>query len=264
MPRTVPSRVPFLLFLLFFLGLGLNVLAFIDLNWTHWFFVPRPGGSSVSQPTPDDSTPPPSSQVEQLRQSILNVRVAQCGAGGENVGTGFIVKVGYVATAAHLLGDQQTCNSRIRLIDFKGREHQAALDGLSLADDLALLRISDSSLPPLQLADSAAYETPNEVVRLVTIGYPLEQARASAQDSAAISDEGSLSRFDREHNVFVTSGLNLNPGNSGGPIFLRKNWQVLGIASAKLRPEVGEGIGYIAPIRTFQNFFREKTGQDLR
>lgn len=262
MPRTVPARVPLLLFLLFFVGLGLNLFLFIDLNWTHWLFVRQTG---PVQRDPNDSTPASlDPKLEQLRQSILNVRIAQCAGGGENLGTGFIVKAGYVATAAHLLGDQQTCNGRIRLIDFKGREHQAALDGLSLADDLALLRISDSSLPPLQLADSAAYETPNEVVRLVTIGYPLEQAGASAQDSAAISDEGSLSRFDREHNLFVTSGLNLNPGNSGGPIFLRKNWQVLGIVSAKLRPEIGEGIGYIAPIRTFQNFFREKTGQELR
>jgi S1-C subfamily serine protease len=115
----------------------------------------------------------------------------------------------------------------------------------------------------LKLADASAYERPNEVVRLMTIGYPLEQQGASSQDSASISGEGSLSRFDREHNVFVTSGLNVNKGNSGGPVFLRKNWQVLGIVRAKLSNEVGEGIGYVASIKTFQNFFREKTGQEL-
>lgn len=261
MPRTVPARVPFLLFLLFFLGLGLSVFAFVDLNWTHWLFV-RQGVDHMipgTTPAPVDST-----QIEKLRQSILNVRIAQCNQNGENLGTGFVVKAGYVATAAHILGDEQSCNGKIRLIDSKGREHSASLEGLSTQDDLALLRISDTSLPALQLADSATYETPQEVLKLVTLGYPLEQAGASTSDSAAISGEGSLSRFDREHNVFVTSGLNLNAGNSGGPVFLRKNWLVLGIVRAKLSSEAGEGIGYIAPIKTFGSFFREKTGQELR
>lgn len=266
MSRTVPTRVTLFLFFLFFLGLALNVLAFVDLEWTHWLLTARPGGEQESE-AEGEPTPPvalDATKLAQLRQSILNVRVVQCGESGENLGTGFVVKPGYVATAAHILGDQQTCNGRIRLIDFKGREHQAALDGFSAADDLALLRISDTSLPALPLADSSTYENPDDVVRLVTIGYPLEDAGASAQDNAAISNEGSLSRFDRQNNVFVTSGLNLNPGNSGGPIFVRTNWQVLGIARAKLRTEVGEGIGYVAPIRSFQNFFREKTGQELR
>jgi S1-C subfamily serine protease len=261
MPRTVPRRVSFFLMLLFLLGLALNAVTFIDLHWTHWLLThgdvrDEDNGSSVSGPVD-------AQQVQKLRQSILNVRVAQC-AEGENLGTGFVVKPGYVATAAHVLGDQQSCNGRIRLIDFKGREHAAMLDGLSTADDLALLRISDDSLPALQIADSSAYETPNAVVRLVTIGYPLEQAGASAQDDAAISGEGNLSRYDREHNVFVTAGMSLNPGNSGGPIFLRQSWQVLGIARAKLPHQIGEGIGFVAPMRTFETFFREKTGQELR
>ena len=265
MPRTVPTRVSFLLFLSFFLGLALTILAFVDLHWTHWLLNHDDTQSPDAKPAVSAAAPEPplDAQVDQLRQSILNVRVAQCDQHGENVGTGFVVKASYVATAAHILGNQQSCSGRIRLIDFKGREHSAALEGVSIADDLALLRISDSSLPPLKLADASAYERPNEVVRLMTIGYPLEQQGASSQDSASISGEGSLSRFDREHNVFVTSGLNVNKGNSGGPVFLRKNWQVLGIVRAKLSNEVGEGIGYVASIKTFQNFFREKTGQEL-
>lgn len=262
MPRTVPARVSFLLFFLFFLGLTVNALAFIDLRWTHWLLA-----HGDERPEMGDSTPLPQEdahQVQRLRLSILNVRVTQCSNGGEALGTGFVVKAGFVATAAHVLGDQQSCSAKVRLIDSKGREHPALVEGISADDDLALLRISDTSLPALPLADSTAYESPNELVRLVTIGYPLEQAGASTQDNAAISDEGSLSRFDREHNVFVTTGMSLNPGNSGGPIFLRHNWQVLGIARAKLSSAVGEGIGFIAPMRTFENFFRERSGEELR
>jgi S1-C subfamily serine protease len=243
-----------MLFLLFFVGLAVTALAFVDVQWTHWLLVKGSHASSASVDT---------KQLQRLRQSILNVRV-QCGDGGEYTGTGFVVKAGFVATAAHVIGDRQACSGPIRLIDSRGLEHSAELEGLSAGDDLALLRITDTTLPALKLADSASYEAANDVVRLVTIGYPLEQAGASSSDRASISGEGTLSRYVREQNVFVTSGLNLNPGNSGGPIFVRDNWTVLGIARAKLPNTVGEGIGYVASIRAFENFFHEKTGQELR
>jgi S1-C subfamily serine protease len=254
MARTSTGRATLVLFLLFVSGLAVTALAFIDVQWTHWVMVKGDRSSPMSLDP---------KQLQRLRQSILNVRAA-CDNGGENTGTGFVVKPGFVATAAHVLGDRQLCTGPIRLIDYKGLEHSADLAGMSAGDDLALLRISDATLPALHLADAAAYESANDVVRLVTIGYPLEEAGASAQDSASISGEGTLSRYVREQNVFVTSGLNLNPGNSGGPIFIRNDWTVLGIARAKLPNSVGEGIGYVASIRAFESFFREKTGQELR
>lgn len=254
MAQPRPARAAFVLGLLFFLGFAVTVAAFVDLQWTHAVFVQGsllPAAGSVDP-----------KQLQSLRQSILNVR-AQCGD-GENIGTGFVVKAGFVATAAHVLGDRQVCSGTIRLIDYKGLEHLATLEGVSASDDLALLRISDVALPALKLADAAHYEAGDDVVRLVTIGYPLEDAGASAPDRASLSGEGSLSRFIRDRNVFVTSGLNLNPGNSGGPIFIRENWTVLGIARAKIPNSVGEGIGFVASIRAFESFFREKTGQELR
>ena len=249
-----PARAASLLFFLFFVGFAVTLFAFIDLQWTHWVIV-----QSVKQPSSAKMDP---AQLQRLRQSIVNVR-AQC-TGGEHLGTGFVVKAGFVATAAHILGDGQQCAGPVRLVDYKGLEHSASVEGVSTDDDLALLRIPDSALPPLQLADAAKYESAGDVVRLVTIGYPLEDQGASARDSASVSGEGSLSRFMRDRNVFVTSGLNLNPGNSGGPIFIRDNWTVLGIVRAKLPNTVGEGIGYVASIRAFESFFREKTGQALR
>lgn len=261
--RTVPARAGAILFLLFFAGLAVSALAFVDLRWTHHVL---DRAAMTGKPSKKSTTASPAvdeSQLQRLRRSILNVRV-RCAEGREHSGTGFVVKAGFVATAAHVLGDQQVCNGSVLLIDHKGIEHRAVMEGVSAADDLALLRITDESLPALQLADASSYESPNDVVRLVTIGYPLEDAGASSRDSAAISGEGTLSRFMREQNVFVTSGLNLNPGNSGGPIFVRQNWTVLGIARARLDNTVGDGIGYVASIRAFESFFREKTGQELR
>lgn len=262
MTRSVPARVAVVLFVLFFAGLAVTVFTFVDLRWTHWMLGapgdPR-GAVGGKGKDPVDAT-----ELNRLRRSILNVRVSQCGLPGERTGTAFVVKAGYVATAAHILGNQQDCNGPIRLIDHKGLEHTATLEGVSDADDLALLRIGDMSLPPLRPADTTQYESPNELVRLVTIGYPLEDAGASSRDDAGISGEGNLSRYDRQNNVFVTSGLNLNPGNSGGPIFIRQNWTVLGIARAKLPNAVGDGIGYVASMKAFQQFFRDRTGQELQ
>lgn len=253
MRRTTPGRAAALLFFLFFFGLIVSVFAFVDLQWTHQVLVQStvPKRPAVEQ-----------QQFQRLRQSILNVR-ARCG-NGETTGTGFVVKRGFVATAAHVLSSAQACDGTIRLVDYKGVEHAAELRGISGEDDLALLHFGDTTLPPLQLADAARYEAGNDVVRLVTIGYPLEETGASSRDNASISGEGSLSRYIRDRNVFVTSGLNLNPGNSGGPIFVRDNWTVLGIARAKLPNTVGEGIGFVASIRAFESFFREKTGEELR
>ncbi len=253
-----PARAAFVVFLLFLIGLAVTLAAFIDLQWTHAVFVK--GSLTEGSKLPAVSVDP--KQMQALRQSILNVRV-QC-ASGENTGTGFIVKSGFVATAAHVLGDRKMCPGPIRLIDHKGLEHLAEIEGVSVGDDLALLRISDASLPALKLADAAHYESADDVVRLVTIGYPLENTGASSPDRASVSGEGSLSRYIRDQNVFVTSGLNLNPGNSGGPIFVRDDWTVLGIARAKLPNSVGDGIGFVASIRAFESFFREKTGQELR
>jgi len=257
MNGNAPSRVKPVLFVLFFLGFGVTMFAFVDLQWTHWVLArserTRAAGGA-------DRT-----QLQRLRQSILNVRVAQCGqGGGEIVGTGFVVKAGFVATAAHVLGNQHDCDGAIRLIDYQGREHRASLEAIAPGEDLALLAVAERTLPALQLANTTTYESPSDFVKLVTIGYPLGREGASSRDNAAVSGEGTLSRFDREHNVFVTSGLNLNAGNSGGPVFVRQNWTVLGIARSKLPNSVGDGIGFVASIRAFESFFREKTGQELR
>jgi putative serine protease PepD len=256
MNRNAASRVKPVLFFLFFLGFGVTMFAFVDLQWTHWVLVHTEGSRAAGGA---DRT-----QLQRLRQSIVNVRVTQCGQGGEIVGTGFVVKPGFVATAAHVLGNQHDCDGAIRLIDHQGREHRASLEAIAPAEDLALLAVPEHALPALQLANTTTYESSGDIVKLVTIGYPLEREGASSRDSAAVSGEGTLSRFDREHNVFVTSGLNLNAGNSGGPVFIRQNWTVLGIARSKLPNSVGEGIGFVASIRAFESFFREKTGQDLR
>ncbi len=250
--RDTPLGVKLLLFFLFVIGLALNVLVILDVAWLHLYLGPRGTTTTVAQ----------DSELDQLRQSIVLVLVPNCDGTGTGNGTGFVVKPGFVATAAHVIADYYNCGSEIRLVDSFGVEHAAAADGRSEADDLALLRISATAIPQLTLTDSRQYQEISDLVEVVTIGYPLVGA-ASAYDSAAVSGEGNISRFDPDNNRFVTSGLNVNPGNSGGPVFLREDWSVVGVASAKMDVTIGEGIGYVIPINIFKQFFFDTTGEPL-
>lgn len=64
MSRIVPTRVSLLLFFVFFLGLMLSVLAFVDLHWTHWVLI------RGDQEPPAEETP---AIPVDATQSILNL-----------------------------------------------------------------------------------------------------------------------------------------------------------------------------------------------
>ena len=256
--REIPGRVLFVLVLLFFVGFAVNVLAWLDVEYFN-YVLRTPGATAPGNGGEEPDGP---SNIEAIKQSILNVRVQSCEGEEWSTGTGFVVKAGYVATAAHVVAENQACGNEILLVDNRGLEHPGRLTGYSDVDDLAILSIDDTSFVPLEFADSTLYEETDEVVPVVTIGYPLLGTASSAEE-AAISGEGNISHFDSGKNLFITSGLNLNPGNSGGPIFLRSSWTVLGVAVKKVDVTVGEGLGIAVPSQRFAGFFRDETGQDL-
>ena len=141
--------------------------------------------------------------------------------------------------------------------------------GISLVggfhNDMTILKldnIPENDLPPLALLDSSKYEAGHDGEKIVTIGYPVI-GTASTQDKASVSSEGQISQYDTTKNCFIASGLSLNPGNSGGPVFLVENHKVLGIAVAKANIQVAENVGIFIPINRFKNFFKDKTGKEL-
>jgi putative serine protease PepD len=251
--RETPLGVTLFLIFILLLGFGLNFGHWLDIEYLHYFL--RPQGEEAPVALPE--------RIEELKQSIVNVRVQKCGTSNEwGSGTGFVVKSGYLATAAHVVQENHACGNDILVVDYKGVERSAELAGYSSDTDLAVLTFADTNLPPLKLADSTRYEDINELVKVVTIGYPLV-GEASSIDKAAISGEGNISRFDPARSVFIISGMNLNPGNSGGPIFVQPSWEVLGVAVQKFDVTVGEGLGVVVPSKTFASFFRDKTGRVL-
>ncbi len=250
--RQIPLGLRILLFVLFFCGYALNVLLAVG---------PERVGLDL-RPGPAPRSDEPRSEQDALRESVLFVAVERCDGEGNHTGTAFVVAAGEAVTAAHVVAESIACGKEIRLLDHRERQVSADLEGYSDADDLALLRIDERGLPPLPLADSTRYQDAEEVVPVLTVGYPLPGA-ASTPDKAAVSGVGNLSQYREEDDRFVTSGLNLNTGNSGGPVLLEETLQVLGVASAKLDGSVAEGIGYVIPAATLKRFYRDKTGRVL-
>lgn len=260
MRRTVPIGIKLLLAFLVLVGVGLNVWMFVDLEYVGWL---QEMAGYVRSSTAADEPPEELAELANaVRESVLLVRVESCDGDGYSQGTAFLVEPGFVATCAHVLNQGMDCNNPIFLRDHTGIEHTATIEAVDEARDMAVLSIADSSLPALVLSNSSEYQESEAVVPLVTMGYPL-LGTASLPDRAALSGEGNLSHYDPERELFVTSGLNINRGNSGGPVFLVDTWEVLSIASSKLDPTQAEGIGYTIPIDTFKEFYQSEVGREL-
>lgn len=244
------SRAVILSFLVILWLLPIVVVGTVwgDIHYWNYFLEPRVSSSSSSMT--DEPT-------QRLKQSILHVRVPSCDGSGSHSGTSFVISPGYVATAAHVIKDHQACGKEIELIDYRGLQYRAELSGYSDETqlDLALLSFAETDLGALPLANSSSYE--ESALEVMTIGYPPD---ASTADEAAVSSKGNISSF--REKVFFTSGMDLNPGNSGGPVFLTEDWTVLGVAIAKGNPNQGrEGLGVVVPADSLRAFFEDRIGR---
>lgn len=231
--------------LLFLLGIALNTAIAVDAGWTR--LVLRPSQASESSAETED--------IEALRRSILYVQVRRCDGQGFSSGSAFVVAPGVLATARHVIAESLTCQAEIRVRDAQGGEATVRVRAEDPSTDVALLAGADSALPALRLEASAPHLAVNDLVGVVTIGYPLPNQGGATPDRAAISTDGNLSRFDATEGVFIVAGLNLNPGNSGGPVFVRGNGNVLGMAVAKV--ERADGLGVVVPADVIRQLFEQ-------
>ncbi|HLP62782.1 MAG TPA: trypsin-like peptidase domain-containing protein [Candidatus Deferrimicrobium sp.] len=275
MQHSTPTfGVKFLLFVLFFLGVLLMVFVVLDAEIFHvWIKSPQEKTAVGSPIEKTGQTQPLSTGVDKTRESIVLIESRDCIDSTKGaIGTGFIVqKEGnrrYVATNAHVIRNSLDCDG-CNIIDFTGKRHKAEMVGISLLDgyqnDVALLKvdnINDNTMPPLALLNSSQYKTGHDGDKVITIGYPVP-GLASSYDKASVSSEGRISQFDQTNGYFIASGLSLNQGNSGGPIFIADTNNVLGIAVAKADVQVAENVAMFIPIDRFKEFFKEKTGRSL-
>lgn len=113
--------------------------------------------------------------------------------------------------------------------------------------DVALLRIPPKNLPVAALGQSADAQ-PGRMIGLV--GYPIpDQFDDEGLGLAASLNSGRISSL-REDAIEVT--LPIVPGESGSPVFLADNGEIIGIAESRFDQE--RSIGFALPIDDAKRF----------
>ncbi len=170
----------------------------------------------------------------------------------QNAGSGVIIRtqgqVGYVLTNAHVIGNA----SRFAVVLWNRRQLTAELVGLDPHADLALLRVSDSSLQPIAWGDSSrlrvaewvmAVGNPYQLGETVTLGIISALGRTNPQISL-VAD-------------YIQTDAAINPGNSGGALVNRRG-ELIGINTWIYSESGGyQGIGFAVP----SNLARQIAGQ---
>ena len=125
-------------------------------------------------------------------------------------GSGFIVGAdGIVLTNAHVVAEADEV--LVKLTD--QREYRAKVLGSDTATDVAVLKIEAKNLPVVKLGDPAATRVGDWVVAIGT-PYGLDNTVTSGIVSAksrSLPGDGVV--------PFIQTDADVNPGNSGGPLF---------------------------------------------
>jgi S1-C subfamily serine protease len=174
------------------------------------------------------------------------VEVQSTGSPGKAIGSGNVISTdGYIVTNDHVVSGFAT----YQVVLSNGRTLPARLVGEAPTDDLALLRVAQSGLPPISLADSNKVRVGQFVL---AIGTPL-----GLQQSATFGIVSALNRNASEAPNgpaatlagLIQTSAPINPGNSGGAL-VDLHGQLIGIptlAAADPRAGAANGIGFAIP-----------------
>ena len=164
---------------------------------------------------------------------------------GQSLGSGFIVNAdGYVLTNNHVV--QNATDIKVRLAD--AREFEARVVGRDASTDVAIIKLEKASgLPTVALGDSDALEQGDFVMAL---GSPFGFRESVTFGIVSAKDRtlNSGNPFDD----FIQTDAAINQGNSGGPLFNLRG-EVVGINTAIISPQIGQGLGFAVPINMAKN-----------
>jgi serine protease Do len=161
---------------------------------------------------------------------------------GQSLGSGFVLNErGFILTNNHVVKDA----SDIQVMLSDGRQFTAEIVGKDPLTDVALIKLRNppKDLPTAVLGSSEALRQGDFVLAL---GSPLglrdtaTLGIVSAKHRSGINPGGT-------YDDFIQTDAAINPGNSGGPLFNLRG-EVVGINTAIVRPDVGQGIGFAVPI----------------
>lgn len=178
----------------------------------------------------------------------------------KDIGSGFVVdESGLIVTNRHVVSNP---DASYTVIDKNDEEYAVVDIYRDPLNDLAILKVDNSSLPPLALGDSENLRVGEGVI---AIGTALGEFRHTVTTGVisglgrGITAGNGFSDFENLENVIQTDAA-INPGNSGGPL-IGMNGEVIGVNVAVSAS--GENIGFALPINvikeSIENF--NNTGQ---
>lgn len=172
-------------------------------------------------------------------------RTPRGGRREQDIGSGFVVSSeGLIVTNKHVVQQQ----AKYKVITSDGVKYDVERLYRDPVNDIAILKISASSLKPIAMGDSSKIKVGQLVV---AVGTPLGEFRGSVTKgivsglgrgiTAGSPFEGYVEKLD---NVIQTDAA-INPGNSGGPL-VDSSGQVIGVNTAVVSG--AENIGFAIPI----------------
>jgi len=174
-----------------------------------------------------------------------------------SLGSGVIVtNEGHIITNNHVV--DQVDEIEVQLSD--GRTEKARLVGADDQVDLAVLKIDNSGVKPLKLADSDTVQAGDFVL---AIGNPF--GFDETVTDGIVSSRGRPNRGDVFSDLIQTNAA-INPGNSGGPL-INLRGEVIGINTAIISRSGGsQGIGFAIPSNTVRTALESllKKGRIIR
>ena len=182
--------------------------------------------------------------VERLTPSVVSIRVtAENGRGGvgQGAGSGFVIAPdGFVVTNHHVVEKA----SSVTVVFTDGRELSARVVGVDPATDLALLRVPEGGLVPVEIGRSENLRAGQLVI---AIGNPL--GFQSSVSSGVVSALGRNLRGQSGRLIenIIQTDVALNPGNSGGPL-VDSRGRVVGVNTAMIR--MAQGLCFAIPSAT--------------
>jgi len=208
---------------------------------------PSTAARSVSQAKVD-----PSAIANNEDPAIVDVTSTLAGQGGEAAGTGMILtSTGEILTNNHVIEGSDSITVKVSNGD---RTYPAQVLGTDVVDDVALIQAEGASgLPTITLGNSSQLAVGDAVVAIGNAynkpGAPTVTSGAITGLNRAISVRSDLGANEQLSDL-VETNAQLEPGNSGGPLF-DATGQVIGMNTAAAQgniPQGGTNDGYAIPV----------------
>lgn len=153
---------------------------------------------------------------------------------------------GYIITNKHVIDYAISRNGNISvyLNDNIEKSYEATVVGYDSSTDLAVIKISKSNLPAIEIGNSSELKVGQNAV---AVGSP-----GGLQFMGSVS-VGYISGLNRELTIdsakmtLIQTDTAINPGNSGGAL-VDNEGKLIGITNAKLVSEEFEGMGFAIPV----------------